>query len=644
MTAADSTNPQFTDDIVPGPRELVSAIMLAALDRFDELEDDFPTLMVGARLVALEGLPKFSKFADRAFLPVSGLVALERRARAEEGASPEEMRLFDEHLPEDVSTFAVGAWMAEKLCVGFSKAVYRAVLAGDNGWQDLTGDWLLVNCEPFGMFLRFPDADPGGDWVPAERELQGCLAGLTFRGNGLVLYLQCVYEDGYLPPEMYMELPLRHWETLGDTVRRYRWDHVAFDELARRFCSEDCPEAARAKDAAAFRRRQTKVMREVARIALPLLVAALGDDYARNCVFWDPEDGEVTDLGSKIPCREPESTCEELLECMNDTWFALVKVSQEPLVAEDAAAEPWEAATPMMAAVIDLCQDAGAVGSLVLEVPLELRELEKEKSVWFGKYADRVFMPPSAFVAEQRRGLAENGGSPEELARRDEEMPDQLAQLVVVNWAVEKLCVSFSKSVLAAVRGNDSWWRDVTADWLLERYKAWSMYLRLPCGDEEERGGYVTGITADGEGLALYCQHVRPDGGMPPDVYFEIPLTCGKTLGEIQSELVYDHVALEALAKRDDRVHGDVGEFRRRQTFMLRALAEMILPLLVAALGDDYERRCFRWTPSVEERIDLGSEIPFHDPQADREALREALYDEYLRIVEITMPAKKHLN
>lgn len=320
MTAADSTaQPQPADDIVPDALEISFGITNAVHRMFEELGEAFPRIMLFHRADTSKKLPWFGKYAGRAFLPVSGIVELQRRRKIARGVTPEEIRRSDGHAPEAMTRYAVAGWMVEKICASFSLSVYRAVLGGGAGWRDLTCDWLLERCRAMALFLKFPEEDPDGDYAGAEGVMHGCIAGFTVREDGLALFLQGVETDGDTPPEKYIEVPLHPGRTLGEAVRRLRYDHVAFDELARRFDS--------AEDGSDFRRRMTRAMREVAEIALPLLAAALGDDFERRCCRWHPSHEVRLCLGSEIPCHRPDDDQDALEKALYDEFLTIVEIT-----------------------------------------------------------------------------------------------------------------------------------------------------------------------------------------------------------------------------------------------------------------------------------------------------------------------------
>lgn len=322
------------------------------------------------------------------------------------------------------------------------------------------------------------------------------------------------------------------------------------------------------------------------------------------------------------------------------------------------------------------------IGENYPESLLEFREDTIESLPWFTKHAGRSFVPVSGFLGLQRRRLLESGASPENLAEFDGNAPGVLHSLVIAGWAVEKIAIGFSRSVVRTVLGSGPWWHDCTCEWLLEHYRAMSIFLRLPgdgisalndfsdltgltdlktlnelidgyrdempgapAGATEDSlsGGCLTGLTVREDGPALFCQLVEPDGFMPPAAYFEIPLRPGVTLGTIEATLRYDHICCEVLAKTETGTR-DVEAFRRRMTGAMRAVAGTAMPLLIAALGDDYDRRCFSWDPWEGGVSLLGSRIPFHDPDVSGDELLNAMASDAVTVVEITKPARRDLN
>ncbi|MDO5532921.1 hypothetical protein [Sutterella sp.] len=321
----------------------------------------------------------------------------------------------------------------------------------------------------------------------------------------------------------------------------------------------------------------------------------------------------------------------------------MTATAYKPPLPDDAVPEPKDLTRGVLASwTLPLKRFGGSYTKTLVA----FRQCALMRLPWFAKAADRAFLPVSGFVAMRKRELIDRGAPPELLADFDRHAPQIIHSLVSGAWAVEKICVGFSKSVSRAVLENQGWWRDFPCDWLLERYRAMSIYIAIPEDDlRDDFGGYLTGLTIREDGPALYFQYVHPSGMTLPEMYGEIPLRRGVKLGRIQEVLRYDHFAFDVLAHKDE-LSAKPGEppFRERMTEAVRVSAAVVLPLLIAALGDEFDRRCLDWHPSSDTATELGSNISFHQPGMSDEEMLNAMSCGTVRIVEITKPTARDLN
>ena len=95
-------------------------------------------------------------------------------------------------------------------------------------------------------------------------------------------------------------------------------------------------------------------------------------------------------------------------------------------------------------------------------------------------------------------------------------VPPFLRTWLEPQWAIQKVIGVVPSSELEQLLGT-KWWRDYTTDFILERFKPWSIYISFndmadPTGsDRLYEGAYVTFDWQDGE-LRLVIQHMTRTG------------------------------------------------------------------------------------------------------------------------------------
>ena len=96
-------------------------------------------------------------------------------------------------------------------------------------------------------------------------------------------------------------------------------------------------------------------------------------------------------------------------------------------------------------------------------------------------------------------------------------VPPFLRTWLEPQWAIQKVIGVVPSSELEQLLGT-KWWRDYTTDFILERFKPWSIYISFndmadPTGSGRlYEGAYVTFDRQDGE-LRLVIQHMTRTGG-----------------------------------------------------------------------------------------------------------------------------------
>lgn len=168
-------------------------------------------------------------------------------------------------------------------------------------------------------------------------------------------------------------------------------------------------------------------------------------------------------------------------------------------------------------------------------------------------------------------------------------VPPFLRTWLEPQWAIQKVIGVVPSSELEQLLGT-KWWRDYTADFILERFKPWSIYISFndmadPTGsDRLYEGAYVTFDWQDGE-LRLVIQHMTRTGVCNPALYHSYPFPKGRSLVEIVENYAYDSPYAPLVESLD--VEGDMREVLRHSG---RVIACRVLPLLIAMLSEDFER------------------------------------------------------
>lgn len=168
-------------------------------------------------------------------------------------------------------------------------------------------------------------------------------------------------------------------------------------------------------------------------------------------------------------------------------------------------------------------------------------------------------------------------------------VPPFLRTWLEPQWAIQKVIGVVPSSELEQLLGT-KWWRDYTTDFILERFKPWSIYISFndmadPTGsDRLYEGAYVTFDRQDGE-LRLVIQHMTRTGVCNPALYHSYPFPKGRSLVEIVENYAYDSPYAPFVESLD--VEGDMREVLRHSG---KVIACRVLPLLIAMLSEDFER------------------------------------------------------
>ena len=168
-------------------------------------------------------------------------------------------------------------------------------------------------------------------------------------------------------------------------------------------------------------------------------------------------------------------------------------------------------------------------------------------------------------------------------------VPPFLRTWLEPQWAIQKVIGVVPSSELEQLLGT-KWWRDYTTDFILERFKPWSIYISFndmadPTGsDRLYEGAYVTFDRQDGE-LRLVIQHMTRTGVCNPALYHSYPFPKGRSLVEIVENYAYGSPYAPLVESLD--VEGDMREVLRHSG---RVIACRVLPLLIAMLSEDFER------------------------------------------------------
>lgn len=168
-------------------------------------------------------------------------------------------------------------------------------------------------------------------------------------------------------------------------------------------------------------------------------------------------------------------------------------------------------------------------------------------------------------------------------------VPPFLRTWLEPQWAIQKVIGVVPSSELEQLLGT-KWWRDYTTDFILERFKPWSIYISFndmadPTGsDRLYEGAYVTFDRQDGE-LRLVIQHMTRTGVCNPALYHSYPFPKGRSLVKIVENYAYDSPYAPFVESLD--VEGDMREVLRHSG---KVIACRVLPLLIAMLSEDFER------------------------------------------------------
>lgn len=168
-------------------------------------------------------------------------------------------------------------------------------------------------------------------------------------------------------------------------------------------------------------------------------------------------------------------------------------------------------------------------------------------------------------------------------------VPPFLRTWLEPQWAIQKVIGVVPSSELEQLLGT-KWWRDYTTDFILDRFKPWSIYISFndmadPTGSGRlYEGAYVTFDRQDGE-LRLVIQHMTRTGVCNPALYHSYPFPKGRSLVEIVENYAYDSPYAPLVESLD--VEGDMREVLRHSG---KVIACRVLPLLIAMLSEDFER------------------------------------------------------
>ncbi|MDO5533018.1 hypothetical protein, partial [Sutterella sp.] len=187
--------------------------------------------------------------------------------------------------------------------------------------------------------------------------------------------------------------------------------------------------------------------------------------------------------------------------------------------------------------------------------------------------------------------------------------PDEVLATAVGIWAIEKICISYTLEVLYDAMQSRDWWHGYTCDWVLEHFTSWALWLQLPGSggnpnvDPMNASGYLAGLTANEEGYSIWFQHLEDETDLTTSDFFEVPLIPGKTLGEIFENVQFGHFDFEPVEDEDVIDQAGDGDDEEKDSdgfdfdevdLRVSELAEVALPLLVIAIGDEHARTVLR--------------------------------------------------
>ncbi|MDO5532922.1 hypothetical protein [Sutterella sp.] len=324
--------------------------------------------------------------------------------------------------------------------------------------------------------------------------------------------------------------------------------------------------------------------------------------------------------------------------------------------AADAASSFIESVTALPAGLAAAALQDPAAARKFAENVLQFRNGALESLPWFLEQADRALFPIAGTIASMRKFFETEFGAGEvALKSFDRNSPQMIRKMALGTWAVEKLCVGLEPEVAGPVLADMEWWKAFTTDWVLDHFTPWALWIALPpetTAEGEGKGralrGFFTGLTATESGPALWCQPAYGHGDLPPEEWFEIPLRSGRTLGDVAGSLAFTHFAAgvleEQAGEKGDSAAVAGASWRDRMGAKVRAHAAKFLPLLVAAVGDEYARECLRVDLGAHASEPASTALPVRDTRGGDVALIRAMTARTLTVVKVTQQKAKDLN
>lgn len=214
---------------------------------------------------------------------------------------------------------------------------------------------------------------------------------------------------------------------------------------------------------------------------------------------------------------------------------------------------------------------------------------------------------------------------------------------ILAGWGLHRAAIIFHPDEVEQMLEGD-WWEDYTTDFLLSRFRPWTVYVAVEgTGKQLDGKRHITGFYAgfecgkDGH-PKLFVQYVSESDKLLPSFYHEFDFAPGRLLGEVVAEYRTNMTEKADLAESLGQTKEELEEVMQTSG---RLIGRIAMPLLVTAMGDDAIVRtmvldlntsqCKRFTRTPGEGLPIRGKRP--DPVEFDKAIQKAdIFIHYVKL------------
>lgn len=254
----------------------------------------------------------------------------------------------------------------------------------------------------------------------------------------------------------------------------------------------------------------------------------------------------------------------------------------------------------------------------------------------FANHCRRVYYSPTACL---RRAFEAAMGDPEYQALVYDMLPSFRRKTILGQWSTQRVVAALTHDEYKlAVADSD--WKELTADFLIERFQPWAVYVNVfdfedPTGLNRKLDGLYAGFEYHHDEVRIFCQMVGKDLFEPID-YHEFRLPEGELLGQAVEDWAYD-MPYQSLLKETFAKEGLVAfdRFDAMKADYARAVGNIVFPLLAALFREEPKAQVLDYD-SVEKRFEMpvdGVSISRYEVNLDFRKVTHLMHEELLPVM-----------